>query len=431
MRETNQKRIPLFHLMSRNLALFMFAMVLANISGHMWMPLLPLYVQELGADVPQVGLYFTLSSVLHLGFQIFGGWLSDSIGRLRAAAVGSLAGLAGMIVMILSPSWQYLLIASLFESISFAFIAPTYMAYIAEESSEESRGRVYGMAQAIFMVVGVIGPPLGGMLSDRFSFRSMLLYATGLYVIATLFRLWMSRLDRMKAKANGTDTKPSFGKLKKDLATMAGLILAGGLITWILIVDGITDIVYRMSFELQPLYMENLMGLSKTQIGWLTSISSLITILCITPSGWLADKKGERVGILLGILFYSAGMGVFVLAGKFLGFLVSWLLFGIGNALLSPSYDSLISKAVPEKIRGTAFGLFSTSISFISLPAPYLGAQLWKHVNPRAPFIAPILASLPVLPIIWLKFKAPSRPADPEGDDITDQGAATELTTKI
>jgi MFS family permease len=136
-------------------------------------------------------------------------------------------------------------------------------------------------------------------------------------VLATLFRLWMTRFDRKKSSAAGTAIHPSFTKLKKDLAAMIGLILAGGLIMWILIVDGITDITYRMAFELQPLYMENLMGLSKTQIGWLTSIASIVTILCITPSGWLADKKGERSGIIIGILFYVFGMASFVLAGNY------------------------------------------------------------------------------------------------------------------
>ena len=58
---------------------FMFAMVLANIAGSMYAILLPIYLTELGASVVQVGLVFTLSSVVVLILQIFGGWISDSI----------------------------------------------------------------------------------------------------------------------------------------------------------------------------------------------------------------------------------------------------------------------------------------------------------------------------------------------------------------
>ena len=58
---------------------FMFAMVLANIAGSMYSILLPIYLTELGASMVQVGLVFTLSSVVILILQIFGGWISDSI----------------------------------------------------------------------------------------------------------------------------------------------------------------------------------------------------------------------------------------------------------------------------------------------------------------------------------------------------------------
>ena len=64
-------------------------------------------------------------------------------------------------------------------------------------------------------------------------------------------------------------------------------------------------------------------------------------------------------------------------------------------------------------------GLFSTSIGIISLPAPYLGAMLWKRFAPQFPFYLPLVATL-LLPIMWLKFKLPpaalrktrSQPAD-------------------
>jgi hypothetical protein len=76
--------------------------------------------------------------------------------------------------------------------------------------------------------------------------------------------------------------------------------------------------------------------------------------------------------------------------------------------LLSPAYNSLISKAVPEKLRGTAYGLFSTSLGVISLPAPVIGAQLWSRREPRFPFmLTGWLSLLAILPV-WLKFKSPA-----------------------
>jgi MFS family permease len=208
--------------------------------------------------------------------------------------------------------------------------------------------------------------------------------------------------------------KPSFGKLRTDLAGMIGLVLAGGVVTWIFISDGVRDVTFGMAFQLLPVYMQNLMGLSNVQIGWLASIMSVATMLFLTPAGWLSDKRGERVGIVTGFALIAAALALFLRSRVFAGFASVWALFGVGSALIDPAYNSLISKAVPLKLRGTAFGLFSTSIGFISLPAPYLGALLWERFAPQLPFYIPLVATLLLLPITWLKFKLPP-PADPPG----------------
>jgi MFS family permease len=82
-------------------------------------------------------------------------------------------------------------------------------------------------------------------------------------------------------------------------------------------------------------------------------------------------------------------------------------LLGLGMGLMSPAYMSLITKAVPEKVRGTAFGLFQTSLGLVSLPVPAVSAQLWERVNPRFPFsLASWIVLLTAIPV-WLKFRLP------------------------
>ena len=69
----------------------MFAMVLANISSNMGMMLIPLYLNEMGASITEIGFVFTIISIVSLVLQVFGGWISDSIGRLKAIAIAAMA----------------------------------------------------------------------------------------------------------------------------------------------------------------------------------------------------------------------------------------------------------------------------------------------------------------------------------------------------
>jgi MFS family permease len=124
---------------------FLFAMVLANIAGSMYQMLLPIYLTNLGASVAQVGLVFTLSSIVIFILQIFGGWVSDSIGRLRTIAIGSVGGIVGFSAMLVANSWQWMLVAIAISQIPYALVGPSFGAFIAENSSEANRGRVYGI----------------------------------------------------------------------------------------------------------------------------------------------------------------------------------------------------------------------------------------------------------------------------------------------
>lgn len=385
---------------------FMLAMVLANVAWQMYGPLLPLYLKSLNANVVQVGLFFTLSQIVPLALQILGGWISDSMGRLRSIAIGSVVGILSYVGIILAPAWQWVLLGEGFGAITRSLVGPSFGAFIAEQSAEENRARVFGITETIFWVVAVIGPPFGGWLVDRYGFKVMLACAGGLYTLATVIRVGMAREAARHSEAY--PSKLALSSLRVNLGMMVGLVLAGGLITWLLITDGVRDVAYSLSFNLLPLYMEEIGGLSVQQIGWLQSVFGIFMMLVNVLAGWLADKKGERLGIILGFALQFSSLMIFIRVNSFPGFGVAWALFGLGMGLMSPAYQSLISKAVPEKVRGTAFGLFSTSLGVVSLPAPYLGAQLWQRVGPRVPFAITALAAVIAIFPVWLKFRLPS-----------------------
>lgn len=393
-------------LLSGLLILFLAAMIFANIGGNMYDGLMPLYLQDLDASIPQIGLFFTLSQIVPLLLQILGGWISDSLGRLRAIAIGSVFGVIGFIPLILADTWHWLLLAVAVGSVARALVGPSFDAFIAEHSSEENRGKVYGVSQSLFMVVSVVGPPLGAWLAGSYGFKLMLLVAGVFYFIAAIVRIGMAR---EAAKGQTTKPKLSFAGLKSNLSAMFALMFSGGLITWILITDGFRDVSFQLSGNLFPVYMQDIGRLSIAQIGWVNSLFGLCMMLTTFPGGWLSDKVGERVGIASGMALMGSALFLLINIpqGNVWLYFAGWAMAGMGVGIMMPAYQSLISKAVPQHLRGTAFGLFSTSLGVISLPAPWIGAQLWDRVSPQFPFtITAIALFLSIIPI-WLKFKLP------------------------
>ena len=419
-------------IITRPLMVFLGAMILANIGHQMNQQMMPLYVQSLGANVQQVGLFFTITSVMPLTFQILGGFISDSIGRLQAISIGTIAGLIGYIMYIWAPSWQFMIAAQSIASVASCFVSPSFQAYVAEQSSEEMRARTFATVDSIYTVVGVIGPTLGGLISQRFGYRQMFAVSALLYAGAAVIRFAMaanarrSSSSRAGSASGAVPERPTLAKLVQNMKAMVSLLLAGGVITWLFIADGVSDIAFTLGGRLEPLYYGNIIGMSNLQIGSLLSILNVTMMVMLPLGGLFADKAGERAGISIGHLFFSTGYMLMLLSRRYAQFTVVWVLYGIGASLLSPAYNSLISKAVPEKMRGTAYGLFSTSLGLISLPAPYIGGLMWRTLGPRAPFMVPLVSSLVLAPLLWIKLgsargKANASASEVGEDDTPDQ----------
>lgn len=391
------------HALSPTLVLFMFAMILANIASRMESPMLSLYLRNLGASVEQVGLFFTIGMFAPLLLQVFGGWISDSLGYLRTIAIGSLIGLIGSLWLPFVPSWEWALVAIIAAAISSALISPTFRAFIAEHTSENNRGKVYGLFDSVFGIVNILGPFLGGFLADRLGFRGMLLVAAGFYVVATIIRVSMSH--RARAAAQEPEGRLNITQLKNNLVQMISLATAGGLMTWILVFDGLQDFSFRLSDQFYPIYLKDLYGYTTTSVGSLYTIMGIAAALFNTAGGWISDRFGERWGLVGGLGTFAVATVIFLGGPAFPLQALVWGMFGLGQALYAPAFNALISKVAPRHLRGLAFGLLSTTLGLFSLPAPYLGGLMWEKWSPFWPFIVNAVMLVITLPIIWVTIR--------------------------
>ena len=393
-------------ILNRRLLLFLAAMAFAEAARTMTMVQVPIFLRELGANIQQIGLFFTISMVFPLLLRVIGGWLSDTIGRLRALTIGSIAGVLTYLSFSIAPTWQAALLGPAFLAITSALIFPSYKAFIADQTPEHAQGRVFGISETIITIAWIAGPPLGGLLAESLGYRAMFIAATISFTIAAGI---FSRMARQSRALEEQPQRPNFESLRRSLTHLFALMMAGGLVTWILIVDGVRDVAFKLSFDLMPIYLTEIGHLSKSQIGLMDGLFGIALALTTLPAGWLVDKTSERVGISLGLIIMVLSRLVFAVAGAFWGFAGSWILLGIGGGLLDPAGSSLIAKGVPRKVRGLTYGLVATSLGILSLPAPWIGSQIWKILDPQAPFLLTVvLGSLAIIPA-WIKLVLPEK----------------------
>lgn len=387
--------------MPRELAIVTLAMIIANITGNMFGPFEPLYLQTLGARVEQVGIFFTVQTVLSIIFRMLGGWVSDNLGRLPTIAVGGIFGLGAYLGYTLAPSWQWAMIGALLAAMGSSLVAPSFQAYTAESAPEGATGSTFGLVEGLFLICQIVGPVLGGFLVEHYGYKVMMWTATGIFFVATIMRILIARRS---PKPAGRLVPANLGR---DLRALIVVLVAGGLVTWMFVVDGIRDMGFQVIWPFLPKYITEVGGQSEMMLGGLTAGMSVITALAMWPSGMVSDRIGERWGIALGGLLMGMALIVMIAWPTTVGFVIAFGIFGIASAMVSPAFSSLLSKAVPTGSLGMTYGIFLSALGIVAIPAPYLGGLLYSRVGPQAPFWVAALLLILSVPIALWKLQRP------------------------
>jgi len=104
------------------------------------------------------------------------------------------------------------------------------------------------------------------------------------------------------------------------------------------------------------------------------------------PAGILSDRLGRRWVITLGWFIYALVYLGFALASELWQV---WLLFagyGVYYGVVEGVARAFVADLVPEKKRGTAYGLYHGVAGLALLPASLIAGWLWQAYSPAAPF---------------------------------------------
>ncbi len=126
--------------------------------------------------------------------------------------------------------------------------------------------------------------------------------------------------------------------------------------------------VFYISFPLSligflfPVYAHS-MGVSVMELGVIYSVFSLFSILMRPAVGLLIDKKGRKLGVILGIIFYCL-VNFFLLIGNDFKYLLTVRIFqSIASSFLWISIDTIISDISHRSNRSESFGIIDESLN--------------------------------------------------------------------
>ena len=381
---------------SGSLGILWFTIFLDLLGFGIIIPILPVVAKEYAVKANwgiepdiMVGIVVMAFSLMQLLFSPAAGNISDRIGRRPVLLTTILLTASGSLLFGIAGGLGMLILSRLVSGLGSANI-PTAQAYIADITAPEDRASKMGLIGAAFGLGFVFGPAIGAALvyiANNYHWDSLLtigLFSAGLSIINFFLALW--RLpESLKEKNPNSD--------KGFLKAYAGLIPAfrtpilGELFT--------INLIFITAFVLMQTNAALMWSeIYQTPENYIYIIFGFIGICTALVQGLLIKRfeniLGLRKMLLVGTVLVGIGLTILPFPAPEYFYPITALAIiclAVGNGMLMPSLNAMVSKNADAKTQGKILGLFQGVGAIGRVVAPTIAGVLY-HYQFKLPYIA-------------------------------------------
>ncbi|MFL7891499.1 MAG: MFS transporter [Anaerolineales bacterium] len=394
----------------KNLFILSFTLVVVTLGFGVVIPIIPFYMESLGAGGTELGLLVASYAVMRLICAPIWGSISDRIGRKPVMMIGIFGYGITMFLFGLATELWMLFAARILSGILSSATSPTTMAYIGDSTSEEDRGGGMGILGAAVGLGTIFGPALGGLLAGE-SLSTPFFIAGGMSILA-LFLTWILLPESLpKDSRQASERKIPIPELHlwwQALSSPIGILL---------VLAFILTCGLMIFYGIFGLYALERFGFGPEEVGIIFMVVGLVS--AITQgilTGPLTRRWGESLVIKIGMFGSAVSLFLIAWAENYWAVLITIGLFVFMTAILTPAISSLTSKRA-ETQQGMAMGLSNSFMSLGRIAGP-LWAGFALDLNLILPFTSGALVMLIgfIISLIWLRGNEPTAAIQKDGD---------------
>ena len=355
-------------------------------------PNLAYYAKEIGATTTEIAILMSIYSGMQLLFAPIWGRLSDRHGRKPAILLGLLGNAAALIGFGFAKDYVWLFTARAAAGIASAAVLPSVMAYVADITTAEERGRGMGLMGAAMGLGFILGPAIGGVMGSH---DMPFFVAGGLSLLTFLFALALLPESLQKGLGDAAREDRHEWVSPREIFRQTTLKSPLTPLFFVAFFSTFSFSGLEMTF---PLFIEKGWDYGEREMGWMFMVMGAIVVpLQGGLLGRLINAFGERRIILTGLLLNALGMVLLLTAYSFASLTLYLTIAGIGNQLIRPTNTSWTSKRT-QIGQGVAIGIMDAFLSLGRILGPLLGG--WLYAKEAYPYM--VLAGILVIATVSL-----------------------------
>jgi DHA2 family multidrug resistance protein len=333
------------------------------------------------------------------------GWLADRVGRKRLLLISVVLFTAASVACATATSLSEMVLFRVFQGVGGAFIVPLAQATLFDINPREKHGQAMALFGGGVMIGPILGPVIGGWLTDNYDWRWVFLVNLPVGILCILIMMrFMPKTETHQRKFDMF----GFALLAIALASLqfcldrgqqndwfsswetiieAGLAIATG---WMFLVHmvttehplfdreifkdrnfatsvvfmAVTGVLLLAGLALLPPLLQNMYGYSVLQSGFLTAPRGLGTLFSMLIAGRMTGKIAAR--ILVGIGVVLMGYTLHMMTGFAIDqpsrpVIMSGIVQGLGLGLIFVPLQTLAFETLATRFRTTGAALLNLS----------------------------------------------------------------------
>lgn len=353
-------------------------------------PILPLLIENVGGGTFLVGVVIAAFSLVQFIFSPILGRLSDKYGRKPILLATSIINALSYFLIFVSQSFWIIIAARVIAGIGSANISVA-QAYIADTSASHERTKKMALIGAVFGLGFIIGPLLGGVVSEFFGVAIAFLIPAILCAVNSLLIVFFLT-ESNKSLQKEIKIKIFDFKVTREILRPPNM-------SFLLFLFFFINLALALVIGILPIFTKQRFGWGEAQNGYyfgLIGVGSFITQAFLVNR--LLKRFNEAQMVRLALLVF--GIAVIIIGLSPAGWLVYLIgpFTALGFSLVNIGLQSLISLESKPDEQGIVLGVSQSFASMARVVGPLAGGLI-ASLNVGLPYI--ISGAMAILILFW------------------------------
>lgn len=312
------------------------------------LPAIPVFARTFGVNNAAIGLIVSMFAITRFASGLISGKLVDRFGERVVFSSG--VGMVAFFVLLagLAQSYGQLLFFRAAGGLGSSMFTVAAGSVIMRAVDDNNRARAFSIYNGAFLVGGISGPAIGGLLSlislrAPFFAYSITLTISGLIALFFLKGVNLNRGEDSEELAQRTSITQALSLKPYRIALVISFIG-----NWVL---------FGVRSSILPIFVIETLRSTPAVVGYGFTLSALMQGLLLLRAGKISDTRGRKYAAVSGSLIALVGLIVLIFTNSIWMYFLSMAFIGLGGAFLAITPSSIVGDVIRGK-SGQVIGLF-------------------------------------------------------------------------